>query len=91
MLEDQILLTTPCFPYPTLPANDSLTDAAGQRFTKGDDIFTVITHTHCFGNHILAQNIDKPSVLLEYPRWDDFRQKLIKDIILLVLVPFQST
>ncbi len=78
MITNRILLTTPIMPYPTLPANDSLTDATGQRFTKGDDIFTLISHTHCFGNHILAQNIDKPAILLEYPRWDDFTKEIDK-------------
>jgi len=78
MLENQILLTTPTYPYPTLPANDSLTDATGQRFTKGDDIFTLISHTHCFANHILAQSIQTPSVVLEYPRWDDFTTEVDK-------------
>jgi haloalkane dehalogenase len=79
----KILLTTPFYPYPTLPANDSLTDATGQRFTKGDDIFTMISHTHCFGNHILAQNIDIPSTILEYPRWEMFTKEVEKgyDII----------
>ena len=83
MSETKILFTTPTYPYPTLPANDSLTDATGQRFTKGDDIFTMISHTHCFGNHILAQNIETPSTLLEYPRWDDFTKEVNKgyDII----------
>jgi hypothetical protein len=32
MLDNRILLTTPTYPYPTLPANESLTDAGGQRF-----------------------------------------------------------
>ena len=72
MLENRLLFTTPCYPYPTLPSNDSITDATGQRFTKGDDVFTIISHTHCFANHILAQNVETPSVLLEYPRWEDF-------------------
>ena len=78
MLENTLLLTTPTFPYPTLPANDSLTDATGQRFTKGDDIFGIYSHTHCFANHILAQSVDVPSVLLEYPRWDDFTAEVDK-------------
>ncbi len=83
MEEKRIMFTTPTFPYPTLPANDSLTDAAGQRFTKGDDIFTLYSHSHCFANHILAQNISVPSVLLEYPRWSDFAGEVDKkyDII----------
>ena len=83
MLKNQLLFTTPTFPYPTLPANDSLTDATGQRFTKGDDLFTIISHTHCFANHILAQNVDTPSVLLEYPRWDDFTKEVDKGYPLL--------
>ena len=69
---DRILLTTPCFPYPTLPTNEALTDATGQRFTRGDGIFGFVSHTHNFANHILAQNTDVPTVLLEYPRWEDF-------------------
>jgi len=76
---DRILLTTPTMPYPTLPANDSLTDATGQRFTKGDDIFTLISHTHCYANHILAQNINIPAKLLEYPRWKDFTKEVDKN------------
>lgn len=78
MLDNRILLTTPTFPYPTLPSNDSLTDATGQRFTKGDDLFTLVSHTHCFANHILAQNIEVPAVLLEYPRWKDFTAEVDK-------------
>jgi hypothetical protein len=78
MIDRTMLLSTPCYPYPTLPMNDSITDATGQRFTKGDDIFTVISHTHCFANHVLAQNISWPSVILEYPRWEDFRAEVDK-------------
>ncbi len=78
MLDNRLLLTTPCFPYPTLPANDSLTDATGQRFTHGDSTFTIFSHTHCYANHILAQNVDVPSVLLEYPRWKDFTDEVDK-------------
>lgn len=73
-----LLLTTPCHPYPTLPFHDSLTDAMGQRFTKGDDLFTVTSHSHCFGTHLLAQNVSWPSVVLEYPRWDDFTREVEK-------------
>jgi len=77
-LRDAILLTTPCMPYPTLPANDALTDATGQRFTKGDGMFGLISHTHCYANHILAQSIQRPAVLLEYPRWEEFKAEVAK-------------
>ena len=83
MIENKILLTTPTYPYPTLPCNDSLTDATGQRFTHGDDMFTLFSHTHCFANHILAQNINVPSILLEYPRWEDFTAEVDKGYPLL--------
>ncbi len=88
MLENKILLTTPATPYPTLPTNDSLTDATGQRFTHGDGIFTIISHTHCFANHILAQNVDTPAVLLEYPAWEDFCQEVDKGYPLLGISAF---
>jgi len=78
VLENTILLSTPTYPYPTLPANDSLVDATAQRFTKGDDIFTVLSHTHCYANHILAQNVNTSAVLLEYPRWEDFTREVDK-------------
>jgi len=88
MIENRILLTTPTYPYPTLPANDSLTDATGQRFTKGDDIFTLISHTHCFANHILAQNINPPATLLEYPRWKDFTKEVDKGYAIIGISAF---
>jgi haloalkane dehalogenase len=88
MITDRILLTTPCYPYPTLPANDSLTDATGQRFTHGDDIFTIVSHTHCFANHILAQNINIPSTLLEYPRWDNFIKEADKEYAIIGISSF---
>ena len=78
MLENWILLTTPTYPYPTLPANDSITDATGQRFTKGDELFSISSHTHCYANHILAQNVQVPAMLLEYPRWEDFTREVDK-------------
>jgi hypothetical protein len=77
-MKNLILLTTPVRPYSKLPGNESLTDTNGQRFTKGNDIFTLISHTHSYANHILAQNIKTPSILLEYPHWDDFTAEVDK-------------
>ncbi len=88
MITDRILLTTPCYPYPSLPANDSLTDATGQRFTHADDIFTIVSHTHCYANHILAQNIDIPATLLEYPRWQNFTEEVDKEYAIIGISSF---
>lgn len=88
MIEDRVLLTTPTFPYPTLPPNESLTDAMGQRFTHGDDLFTLSSHTHCYANHILAQNINKKATLLEYPRWKDFTKEVDKKYAIIGISAF---
>jgi hypothetical protein len=88
MITDRILLTTPTFPYPTLPPNESLTDAMGQRFTHGDGMFSLRSHTHCYANHILAQNINRPAILLEYPRWKHFTKEVDKKYALIGISAF---
>jgi radical SAM superfamily enzyme YgiQ (UPF0313 family) len=75
----KILFTSSIYPYPTLPNNTSLTDATGARFTRADGIFAIISHSHHFANHLLAQNINVSSVILEYPRWDDFIAEVKKN------------
>ncbi|MBI1987704.1 MAG: hypothetical protein HYS70_05105 [Nitrospinae bacterium] len=74
----KVLLSTPCQPYPTHAWNDSLTDVMSQRFTKGQDIFTMSGHQHCFGSHLIAQNLSVPSVFLEYPTWEGFEDEARK-------------
>jgi len=75
----KILFTSSVYPYPTLPNDTSLTDATGARFTRGDGIFSLTSHSHHFANHVLAQNINIPSVILEYPRWDNFTREVEND------------
>src|SRR3990172_8804021 len=74
----RILFTTPTQPYPTQFCNDSLTDLTSQRFTKGQDIFTLSGHMHCHAVHILAQNISAPPRVLEFPHWEDFEEEVKK-------------
>ena len=78
MKNGKVLFTSSVYPFPTLPNDTSLTDATGARFTRADGIFSVISHSHSFASHILAQNISAPSVVLEYPRWDDFTAEIRK-------------
>ncbi len=78
MKNEKILFTSSVYPYPTLPNDTSLTDATGARFTRGDGIFCLVSHSHHFANHILAQNIEAKSVILEYPRWEDFTAEINK-------------
>jgi hypothetical protein len=89
MNRPKVLFTSSVYPYPTLPNDTSLTDATGARFTRADGIFCIISHSHHFANHILAQNIDAPSVILEYPRWEDFTSEVRKgyDVIGISALP----
>jgi haloalkane dehalogenase len=61
----------------------SLFDPFGERFTRGQGIFTLTGHLHAVGTHMIAQNIQAPSVVLEYPTLDEFRSEIKKgyDII----------
>jgi haloalkane dehalogenase len=72
----KILLTTSVQPYPTDPWNEIMSDGTAQRFTKGQDIFTIHSHAHCHANHLLAQNISVPCEVLEYPSWEIFTKKI---------------
>ncbi len=73
-----LLLTTAVYPFPSLPQNEAATDVMGQRFTRGNDIFTMVSHTHACALHLLAQNLQRPSVVLEYPRWKHFAREVAK-------------
>ena len=74
-----VLLTTPVGPYDTHYYNQSLTDGMDQRFSRGCGIFTLRGHIHINFAHVLAQNIQAPTVFLEYPSWDDFEAELAKN------------
>jgi radical SAM superfamily enzyme YgiQ (UPF0313 family) len=56
----------------------SLFDPFGERFTRGQGVFTMTGHLHALGTHMIAQNIQTPSLVLEYPTLDDFRNELRK-------------
>jgi haloalkane dehalogenase len=56
----------------------SLVDPFGERFTRGQGVFTLTGHLHAVGTHLIAQNLQAPSVVLEYPTLDDFRAELRK-------------
>jgi hypothetical protein len=72
----KILFTTIWGPYKEQYFNTSPTEAFGQRFSRGSDIFTPNAHMHMNGPHLIAQDISVPSVFLEYPRKEDFAKEL---------------
>jgi len=74
----KVLFSTTWGPYPEQYFNTSPTDVMNQRFSRGCDIFTLSGHLHVNFAHLIAQNIDVPSVFLEYPRREDFLAELEK-------------
>ena len=62
MLENRILLTTPTFPYPTLPANDSLTDATGLGVTRSALVVALWETMKPFVYASVAAGDDEPMV-----------------------------
>ena len=86
----KVLLTTPVGPYDTQSYNQSLTDAMDQRFSRGCGIFTMRGHIHINFAHVLAQNIQAPSVFLEYPLREDFDNELAKGYDILGINGFHN-
>ncbi len=68
----EVLFSTTWGPYPEQYFNTSPTDVMNQRFSRGCDIFTLSGHLHVNWAHLIAQNIELPSLFLEYPRREDF-------------------
>ncbi len=71
-----VLLTSPARPYPLLEGRFSPFDQMGFRFTRGQDIFTMQEHAHFYGLHLMAQNIEAPARVLEFPSLNDLEREL---------------
>lgn len=61
-----ILLTTVYDPS-TILERWAATDQMAYRLTRGQGIFTMEEHAHAWPLHLIAQNIDSPSRVLEWP------------------------
>lgn len=68
----KVLFSTTRGPFDEQYFNTSPTDVMNQRFSRGCDIFTLGGHLHMNWAHLIAQNIEVPSVFLEYPDKEDF-------------------
>ena len=70
-----VLFTTVFDPAPILD-RWAATDQMAYRLTRGQSIFTMQEHAHAWPLHLIAQNIDSPSVVLEWPTWDGLVEEL---------------
>jgi len=68
----KVLFSTTWGPFSEQFFNTSPVDVMNQRFSRGCDVFTLNAHLHTNFAHLIAQNIDTPSVFLEYPGKEDF-------------------
>lgn len=66
----RILFTTIYNPDPIL-GRWAATDQMGYRLTRGQGIFTLSDHAHAWALHLLAQNIQCESVVLEWPSLEE--------------------
>lgn len=73
----KILFTTIYDPEPLLE-RWAATDQMAYRLTRGQGIFTLQEHAHSYPLHLLAQNVDAESVVLEWPNLEDFEEELTK-------------
>jgi len=86
----KVLFSTVWGPFREQYFNTSPTDVMNQRFSRGCDIFSLGGHLHVNFAHVIAQNIDAPSVFLEYPRKRDFRDEIDKGYDFVALSSFHN-
>ena len=74
-MRPRILFTTTATPSQRILGFAS-TDQMSFRLTRGQDLFVLYQHTHNSPLHLLAQNLDEPSIVLENPSLDDLQAEL---------------
>jgi len=86
----KVLFSSTWGPFKEQFFNTSPTDVMNQRFSRGCDIFTLNGHLHMNWAHLIAQNIDTPSVFLEYPGREDFLAEIEKGYDYIALSSFHN-
>lgn len=87
---NKVLFSTTWGPFHEQFFNTSPIDVMNQRFSRGCDIFSLNGHLHMNWAHLIAQNIDLPSVFLEYPREEDFLEEVDKKYEYVALSAFHN-
>ncbi len=86
---EKLLFTTIYDPTPILN-RWAATDQMAYRLTRGQGVFTLQEHAHSYPLHILAQNIDHPSVVLEWPSLENLKKELESESYDYVCITFMS-
>jgi haloalkane dehalogenase len=73
----RVLLSNMCRPYPVMPPHRDGIDQYGQRFTKGQGAYqTAIEYPHSTALHLIAQNLQADTTVLDAPTLEGFRREL---------------
>lgn len=86
----KVLFTTTCKPIPIFLGKYLSLDQTSYRFVVDQDLFSVFSSAHSYSLHFLAQNINVPSVVLEWPTLDDLTAELRSDSYDCVGISFRS-
>jgi hypothetical protein len=72
----RILFTSACKPLPVFLNRFLSIDDLSYRFVVDQGPFSASSDVPCFSLHFLAQNVSVPSLVLEWPTYDELRQEL---------------
>jgi len=73
-----VLLTTAYGPH-ELGWGEDMYDMFTSRLSRGQGIFSITSHSHCFGLYLIAENMSCPTTVLENPHWDEFEAELERE------------
>ncbi len=74
-MKKKVLLLTSYGPY-ELGFGEDMHDMFSSRLARGHGIFSLSSHCHYWGLHLIAENITNPTTVLEDPHWDEFLEEL---------------
>jgi hypothetical protein len=75
MTKKKVLLLTSYGPY-ELGFGEDMHDMFSSRLARGHGLFSLSSHCHYWGLHLIAENISHPTTVLEDPHWDEFLEEL---------------
>lgn len=75
----KILFTSVCKPIPIFLGKYLSIDDVSYRYAIEQGPFSAMSDSPCFSLHFLAQNLNVPSVVLEWPTFDELKAELQSD------------
>ncbi len=86
----KILFTSPCKPIPIFLGRFLSIDDVSYRFIVDQGLFSATADVPCFSLHFLAQNIDAPSVVLEWPTFEELEAELQSEHYDYIAISFKA-